>query len=64
MKSTAMPTSHADRSKPTPTSTASPARPGWPEVIVGALAAFVAMLAIRLFGLVGPDEDPVVYGLS
>lgn len=58
-----MSTSHADRSKPTLTATTSPARPGWPEVIVGALAAFVALPAIRLFGLVGLDQDPVVYGL-
>lgn len=58
-----MSTSHADHSKPNLNAAASPARPGWPEVIVGTLAAFVALSAIRLFGLVGLDEDPVVYGL-
>ncbi|MCK0116685.1 CPBP family intramembrane metalloprotease [Isoptericola sp. S6320L] len=54
---------HDDRSKPTSTGLASPARPGWPEIIVGTLAAVVALLAIRLFGLLGIDEDPVVHGL-
>ncbi|MBO0607830.1 CPBP family intramembrane glutamic endopeptidase [Myceligenerans salitolerans] len=58
-----MSTSHADHSKPTSNATAPPARPGWPEVIVGTLAAFVALPVIRLFGLVGLDEDPVVHGL-
>lgn len=58
-----MSTSHADRSQPVATGAASPTRPGWPEIIVGTLAALVAILAIRLFGVVGLDEEPVVYGL-
>ncbi|RPF21349.1 CPBP family intramembrane glutamic endopeptidase [Myceligenerans xiligouense] len=58
-----MSTSHADRPKAARTDTTPPARPGWPEVIVGTLAALAALPAIRLFGLVGLDEDPVAYGL-
>ncbi|MFI8527363.1 lysostaphin resistance A-like protein [Promicromonospora sukumoe] len=63
MERTAMSTSDATRPKPAPTGTVAPDRPGWPEIVVGSLAALVAMLAIRLFGVIGLDEDPVVYGL-
>lgn len=48
----------------TPVGAARPARPGWPEIAVGLLAAVAFGALLLLFGPLGPlDLDPVVFGL-
>ncbi|WP_436761409.1 CPBP family intramembrane glutamic endopeptidase [Streptosporangium sp. V21-05] len=60
-----MSTDHADHSRqPAPAGTTSPARPGWPEIVVGLLAMAATMAVIPFFGPLGLESNAVVYGLT
>ncbi|MFF3437939.1 CPBP family intramembrane glutamic endopeptidase [Streptosporangium sp. NPDC002721] len=59
-----MSTDHAGHPRrPDPAGTTSPARPGWPEIVVGLLAMAAATAVIPFFGPLGLESDAVVYGL-
>jgi hypothetical protein len=60
-----MSTDHADHPRqPDPADTTSPARPGWPEIVVGLLAMAAATAVAPFFGPLGLELDTVVYGLT
>ncbi|GAA3608558.1 hypothetical protein GCM10022419_111870 [Nonomuraea rosea] len=46
-----------------PAGTTSPARPGWPEIVVGLLAMVAATAVVPFFGPLGLELDAVTYGL-
>lgn len=59
-----MSTDHAGHpQRPAPTGTTSPARPGWPEIVVGLLALVAAMAVLAFLGPLGRELDAVAYGL-
>ncbi|MGN9789382.1 lysostaphin resistance A-like protein [Nonomuraea sp. ZG12] len=60
-----MSTDHADHSRqPAPAGTTFPARPGWPEIVVGLLAMVAAGAVVPFFGPLELELDAVVYGLA
>ncbi|MER5650610.1 CPBP family intramembrane glutamic endopeptidase [Streptosporangium sp. NPDC002524] len=59
-----MSTDHADHSRqPAPAGATYPTRPGWPEIVVGLLAAAAAIAVTPFFGPLGLKSDAVAYGL-
>ncbi|WP_329086308.1 MULTISPECIES: CPBP family intramembrane glutamic endopeptidase [unclassified Streptosporangium] len=60
-----MSTDHSDQPRqPASAGTTSPARPGWPEIVVGLLAMAAATAVAPFFGPLGLELDAVVYGLT
>ncbi|TDD53285.1 CPBP family intramembrane metalloprotease [Nonomuraea terrae] len=56
---------HVDHpQQPAPAGATFPARPGWPEIVVGLLAMAAATAVAPFFGPLGLGLDGVVYGLT